>query len=80
MGASDTAILNSLRDGKPKEFKQILRVVKFSHNTLRVYLESLIDQNLVSKEKLSTRGRGRPGIPTLLTLQLVERPICFLIR
>jgi DNA-binding Lrp family transcriptional regulator len=35
MDLFDTAILNILRDGKPREFQQILDTVKFSHNTLR---------------------------------------------
>jgi DNA-binding transcriptional ArsR family regulator len=60
MDPFNTAILNHLKDGKPREFKQILAAVKFSHNTLRNHLDSLVDQNLISKEKGTEKGRGRP--------------------
>jgi predicted ArsR family transcriptional regulator len=60
MDSFDTVILNHLRDGKPKEFQQILDAVKFSHNTLRLHLDSLVDQNLILKEKRPVKGRGRP--------------------
>ena len=60
MDLFDTAILNTLRDSKPREFQQILDSVKFSHNTLRHHLDSLAQQRLVSKEKQPVKGRGRP--------------------
>ena len=60
MDPLDTEILNHLRDGKPKEFKQILTAVKLSHNTLRHHLDSLEDKNLVLKGKQPAKGRGRP--------------------
>jgi DNA-binding transcriptional ArsR family regulator len=60
MDPFNTAILNLLRDGKPREFKQILAAVKFSHNTLRNHLDSLMDQSLILKEKRPEKGRGRP--------------------
>ena len=60
MDPFNTAILNLLRDDKPREFKQILAAVKFSHNTLRNHLNSLVDQSLVLKEKRPEEGRGRP--------------------
>ena len=60
MDPFDIEILNSLRDGKPKEFKQILAVVKLSHNTLRHHLNSLKDQNIITKSKQPVKGRGRP--------------------
>ena len=47
MDPFDTVILNILRDGKPREFQQILDSVKFSHNTLRQHLDSLADQRLI---------------------------------
>jgi predicted ArsR family transcriptional regulator len=62
MDPFDVEILNLLRDGKPREFQQILSDVKFSHNTLRLHLGSLADQNLISKGKRPTKGRGRPRI------------------
>jgi hypothetical protein len=60
MDPLDIAILNHLRDGKPKEFKQILTAVKLSHNTLRHHLDSLEDQNIITKSKQPVKGRGRP--------------------
>ena len=60
MDPLDVAILNHLRDGKPKEFKQILTAVKLSHNTLRHHLDSLEDQNIILKSKQPMKGRGRP--------------------
>lgn len=61
MDVFDTAILNVLRDGKPRQFQEILTAVKFSHNTLRQHLDSLLDKNLITRDKLPTKGRGRPG-------------------
>ena len=60
MGPLDVEILNHLRDGKPKEFKQILATVKLSHNTLRHHLDSLEDQKIITKSKQPVKGRGRP--------------------
>jgi DNA-binding Lrp family transcriptional regulator len=60
MDPFDIEILNHLRDGKHKEFQQILVAVKLSHNTLRLHLDSLEDQNLTLKIKQPVRGRGRP--------------------
>ena len=77
MDPLDVAILNQLRDGKPKEFKQILTAVKLSHNTLRHHLDSLEDKKLILKGKQPAKGRGRPkftysvsvgggGVPSVL--------------
>jgi len=60
MDSFNTAILNLLRDGNPREFKQILATVKFSHNTLRNHLDSLVDQSLILKEKRPEKGGGGP--------------------
>jgi len=60
MDVFDTAILNLLRDGKPRQFQEILTAVKFSHNTLRQHLDSLLDQSLITRDKRPTEGRGRP--------------------
>ena len=62
MDLFDVTILNLLRDGKPREFQQILSEVKLSRNTLRLHLDSLANQNLVSKGKRPIKGRGRPRI------------------
>jgi predicted ArsR family transcriptional regulator len=60
MDPYDLEILNHLRDGKPKEFNQILTSVKLSHNTLRLHLDSLESQFLILKVKQPLKGRGRP--------------------
>ena len=60
MDPLDVEILNHLRDDKPKESKQILATVKLSHNTLRHHLDSLEDQNIITKSKQPAKGRGRP--------------------
>ena len=60
MDPLDVVILNHLRDGKPKEFNQILASVKLSHNTLRLHLDSLESQHLILKIKQPLKGRGRP--------------------
>ena len=60
MDPFDTAIMNTLRDGKPREFQQILESVRFSHNTLRHHLDSLAEQRHILKEKRPVKGRGRP--------------------
>jgi predicted ArsR family transcriptional regulator len=60
MDSFDTAILNLLRDGKPRQFQEILTKVRFSHNTLRQHLDSLIDQRLILREKNPSLKRGRP--------------------
>jgi len=60
MDSFDTTILNLLRDGKPRRFQEILSKVRFSHNTLRQHLDSLIDQRLIQREKAPSGSRGRP--------------------
>jgi predicted ArsR family transcriptional regulator len=60
MDPFDIEILNHLRDGKPREFNQILAAVKLNHNTLRHHLDSLVDQRIITKNKQPVKGRGRP--------------------
>jgi DNA-binding Lrp family transcriptional regulator len=60
MDLFDTTILNLLRDGKPRQFNEILTAVRFSHNTLRQHLDSLLNQSLITREKKSKKERGRP--------------------
>ena len=47
MDEFDEETLDALKDGKAKEFNQILATVKFSHNTLRLHLDRLVDQKLI---------------------------------
>ena len=60
MDPYDKEILNALRDGKPSNFHQILGEVTFSHNTLRLHLDSMIDNCLIIREKTPSKRRGRP--------------------
>jgi len=56
----DEYTLEALIDGKPRDFKQVLRRVDFSHNTLRLHLGHLVALGLVVKEKTPSKGLGRP--------------------
>jgi DNA-binding transcriptional ArsR family regulator len=60
MDEFDEVLLAVLIDGKPRTFHQLLKAVDFSHNTLRLHLDQLVDQLLVKREKIPKTGRGRP--------------------
>ena len=60
MDEIDDEIMASLTDGKPHTFHQILEKVSFTHNTLRLHLDVLVDRRLVAREKAARTGRGRP--------------------
>ena len=60
MDELDEETLNALRDGKPHTFNQLLEQVTFSHNTLTLHLDKLVDQKLILKEKIPRETRGRP--------------------
>ena len=60
MDELDEETLNALRDGKPQTFNQLLEKVTFSHNTLTLHLDKLVDQKLILKEKITRETRGRP--------------------
>jgi len=47
-------------DGKLRDFRQLLRDVGFSHNTLRMHLAGLERQGFIVKEKKPIKRRGRP--------------------
>jgi len=68
------AYLNVLGDGKPRGFHQLLGEVGFSHNTLRLHLESLEGKGLVVKQKMPKKGLGRPkfsySLPPTLKRQI----------
>ena len=57
----DECIIRLLKDGKPRDFRQILWEVDFSHNTLRQHLKGLVDQGLITETKMPSKGRGRPN-------------------
>jgi predicted ArsR family transcriptional regulator len=52
--------LNFLAIVKKRSFSELSSIVGFSHNTLRLHLESLVDRGLALKEKMPRRGHGRP--------------------
>ncbi len=60
MDPFDERILKVLSDGRKRSFSELSSIVDFSHNTLRLRLESLVDRGLVLKEKMPRKGHGRP--------------------
>src|SRR4030066_1450242 len=62
----DDAILTALQDGKPKVFTQLLVRTSIRHNTVRLHLENLANQDLVVKEKTPATGLGRPRFAYLI--------------
>ena len=70
----DECIFEALKDGRPRDFRQILRKVDFSHNTLRLHLGRLVERDLIVKEKTPSKRLGRPkfmySIPSKVSRQL----------
>jgi DNA-binding Lrp family transcriptional regulator len=60
MDPIDEKIINLLRDGRPREFEQLLRETGCSHNTMRLHLDSLAEKSLITKNKRPVKERGRP--------------------
>ena len=60
MDLFDRGILAVLRDGRSRNFQQILSEVGFSPNTLRLHLVQLVEQDLVVRQKRPQEGPGRP--------------------
>jgi len=58
----DKEIHNALRDGNPRNFHQIPGEVTFSHNTLRLHLDSMIDDGLRIREKTPSKRRWETRI------------------
>jgi hypothetical protein len=56
MDELDEAIHAVLIDGKPRSFKQILDKVEFSPNTLRQHPNNLVDNTLVTREKITRKA------------------------
>jgi len=75
MDPFDERILKVLSDGKKRSFHQLLGEVGFSHNTLRLHLESLVDRGLVLREKMPRRGHGRPMFTYALSPSLKRQII-----
>jgi predicted transcriptional regulator len=70
----DECIFEALKDGRPRDFEQILRIIDFSHNTLRLHLGHLVERDLIVKKKSPSKRFGRPkytySIPSKLSRQL----------
>jgi DNA-binding HxlR family transcriptional regulator len=47
MDPYDKEILNALKDEKPRNFYQILDTATFSHKTLRLHFNSLVNKGLI---------------------------------
>lgn len=56
----DRRILAVLKDGRPRNFQQILSEVGFSHNTLRPHLAQLVERGFVVRRKRPQEGPRRP--------------------
>ena len=63
----DRKILAVLRNGRSRDFQQILSQVGFSPNTLRLHIDQLVEQGLVAKRKRPREGPGRPRFIYSLT-------------
>ena len=73
MGFFDELILDALRDGSSKGFKEILAKGGLSHNTLKRYLRHLMDQGLIVRAENAKNRRGRPEYRYYLTPKLKQR-------
>ena len=60
MDEFDEATLEVLWDGKTHTFTQLIGNITFSHNTLRLHLDKLVDEKLVDRKKTAQETRGRP--------------------
>jgi len=74
-GPFDERILKVLCDSRKRSFSELSSVVDFSHNTLRLHLESLVDRGLVLKEKMPRKNHGRPMFTYALSPSLKRQII-----
>ena len=56
MDPFDERILRVLREGRSRDFHQLLEEMDFSHNILRLHLNALVDRGLIIKEKILKRS------------------------
>ena len=73
MDSFDKRILTMLKDGKSRDFQQLLREVGFSHNTSRLHLASLERQGFILKAKKLQKGSGRPSFVYSLPPEIRNR-------
>ena len=59
MDPFDEHIIRVLRDSKPRDFHKLLDEAGFSHNTLRLHLNTSMDKGLITRERVVDAGRSR---------------------
>ena len=79
MDLYDKSILAVLRDGKFRNFQQILSRVEFSYNTLRLHLAELVEHGLVVRWKRPQHGPGRPQFAYALAKGVDGRAVSALV-
>ena len=78
MDELDETILAALIDGKPRSLYQLLEKMDLFHNTLRLHLDNLVDQALVTRQKILRKGSGRPSFTYFMHPRhqgMVSRPL-----
>ena len=60
MDSFDEHVMRVLKDGRPRDFHQLLEEVGFSHNTLRLHLNTLVEKGRITRETMPAAGPGRP--------------------
>jgi len=61
----DERVLAALRDGKPKDFTNLLEEVGFSQNTLQQHLERLTARGLIVRKKWLQMVLEDPNSPIM---------------
>ncbi len=79
MDLYDKRILAVLRDGKSRNFQQILSRVELSYNTLRLHLAQLVEHDLVVRRKRPQQGLGRPQFTYTLSKGVDGRAVSALV-
>ena len=79
MDLYDKRILAVLRDGKSRNFQQILSRVELSYNTLRLHLAQLVEHDLVVRRKRPQQGPGRPQFTYTLSKGVDGRAVSALV-
>ena len=77
MDSFDERILTELKNSESLNFKQLLRAVEFSHNTLRVHIAQLMRQGMIVQTKKTTNGPGRPVLAYSLPPEINLKPMSY---
>ena len=56
MDPFDESILRTLKDREPMDFQQIKDEAGFSHNTVRLNLNNLVERSMITREKTPAEG------------------------